>query len=185
MSGKSTDITVLVLLGSLRKASINRQLAHVAIDNAPDGVHMMLFDQLGELPLYNEDIDTDSPPKSVVELRRAAAEADAALAVTPEYNGTIPAPLKNVIDWLSRPYGKSPMKGKPVAVIGASLGQYGGVWAHDEARKAFGIAGLHVVDDLALSVPTKSLDGKHPGEHATLVAEVRTVTQRLVAAASY
>ncbi|MBX7446933.1 NAD(P)H-dependent oxidoreductase [Mycolicibacterium sp. 3033] len=183
MSEPAADVTVLVLVGSLRKVSVNRQLAQVAIDNAPAGVAMALFDQLDALPLYNEDIDTEPPVERVAELRKVAAEADAALAVTPEYNGTIPAPLKNVIDWLSRPYGKSPMKGKPVAVIGASLGQYGGVWAHDEARKSFGIAGLQVLDAPGLSVPTKSLDGKHPGEIPALVAEVEVVTQRLVAAA--
>ena len=74
-------------------------------------------------------------------LRAAAAEADAALVVTPEYNGSIPAVIKNAIDWLSRPFGDGALKGKPLAVIGGSFGQYGGVWAHDETRKSFGIAG--------------------------------------------
>ena len=140
------DINVLVLLGSLRAASVNRQLAELAVENAPDGVSLQLFDRLGELPFYNEDIDNEDVAESVTALREAAADADAALVVTPEYNGSIPGVLKNAIDWLSRPYGDSALKDKPLAVVGAALGQYGGVWAHDETRKSFGIAGPRVVE---------------------------------------
>ena len=117
-----SDIKVLVLLGSLRAASVNRQLAELAIENAPDGVSLRLFDRLGELPFYNEDIDNEGVAEPVVALRQAAGEADAALVVTPEYNGSIPGVLKNAIDWLSRPFGDSALKGKPMAVVGASLG---------------------------------------------------------------
>ncbi len=90
MTASSPTTTILVLLGSLRRASINRQLAEVAIDNAPSSIRMHLFDRLGELPLYNEDIDTEHPAEAVVALRAAATEADALLAVTPEYNGGVP-----------------------------------------------------------------------------------------------
>ncbi|MCW2562126.1 MAG: putative flavoprotein, partial [Mycobacterium sp.] len=157
-----SDTKVLVLLGSLRAASINRQLAELAVETAPDGVSLQLFDRLGELPFYNEDIDNDDVAEPVAALRAAAADAEAALVLTPEYNGSIPGVLKNAIDWLSRPFGDSALKGKPAAVIGGSFGQYGGVWAHDETRKSFGIAGPRIVEDLKLSVPFKSLDGKHP-----------------------
>ncbi|MGE2690491.1 NADPH-dependent FMN reductase [Mycolicibacterium pulveris] len=173
--------TILVLVGSLRRASINRQLAQVAIDQAPRHVRMRLFDRLAELPLYNEDIDTADVAEPVVAFRTAAAEADALLVVTPEYNGSIPGGLKNAIDWLSRPYGKSPMKDKPAAVIGASLSRYGGVWAHDEARKSLAIAGLRVIESITLSVPTKTLDGKHPAEIADLVRTLRGVVGDLTA----
>ena len=88
------------------------------------------------------------------------------LAVTPEYNGTIPAVLKNAIDWLSRPYGAGALNGKPLAVIGSALGRYGGVWAHDDTRKSFGIAGAKVIDDITVSVPSGTFDGKHPRENA-------------------
>jgi NAD(P)H-dependent FMN reductase len=174
-----SDIKVLVLLGSLRAASVNRQLAELAVECAPDGVGLGLFDRLGELPFYNEDIDTEDVPEPVTALREAAAEADAALVVTPEYNGSIPGVLKNAIDWLSRPYGDGALKDKPLAVVGASLGQYGGVWAHDETRKSFGIAGPRVVEALKLSVPTKSLDGKHPRENADVAANLRDVVGKL------
>lgn len=175
------DIKVLVLVGSLRAASINRQLAELTVETAPDGVDLRIFDRLAELPFYNEDIDTQDVAEPVAALREAAAGADAALVVTPEYNGTIPAVLKNAIDWLSRPYGNGALKEKPVAVIGAALGQYGGVWAHDETRKSLGIAGPRVVEDLKLSIPAKVFDGKHPRENAEVAANLRDVVGKLAA----
>lgn len=177
------DVTILVLLGSLRRESINRQLVELASEVAPAGVTLEFFDRLGELPHYNEDIDGDDVAESVQALRAVAAVADAALVVTPEYNGSIPGVLKNAIDWLSRPWGNGALKGKPTAVIGAALGQYGGVWAHDETRKSFGIAGPRVVEDLKLSVPSKTLDGKHPRENAEVAADVRGVVEKLAAEA--
>lgn len=178
------DTRVLVLLGSLRAGSINRQLVEVAVETAPAGVRLELFDRLGELPFYNEDIDTPGRlAEPVAALRSAAAGAHAALVVTPEYNGSIPAVLKNAIDWLSRPYGNGALQGKPAAVIGAALGRYGGKWAHDETRKSFGIAGPRVLEDPALSLPTKTLDGRHPRENAEVTAAVRTVVEKLAAEA--
>ncbi|WP_006245635.1 NAD(P)H-dependent oxidoreductase [Mycolicibacterium tusciae] len=176
-----SDIKVLVLVGSLRAASVNRQLAELAIETAPDGTSLVLFDRLGELPFYNEDIDNADVAEPVVALRQAAAEADAALVITPEYNGSIPGVLKNAIDWLSRPFGNGALKGKPMVVIGAALGQYGGVWAHDETRKSFGIAGPQVVDDLTLSLRSTVFDGKHPRENAEVAGQLRDIVGKLVA----
>ncbi|AEF36790.1 MULTISPECIES: NAD(P)H-dependent oxidoreductase [Mycobacteriaceae] len=176
----SREITVLALVGSLRTASVNRQIAQLAAEAAPAGVRVAVCEGLGELPFYNEDLDTPATvPAGVTALRAAAAAADAALVVTPEYNGTIPGVLKNAIDWLSRPFGDSALKGKPLAVIGAALGRYGGVWAHDETRKSFGLAGPRVVDEIKLSVPIGMLEGKHPREHAQLVSAVRDVVAKL------
>jgi len=180
----------LALVGSLRAASINRQIAHLAAEVAPEGVTVTLFDGLGDLPFYNEEIDdatneaVEHAPALVEALRAAAADADAVLVVTPEYNGSIPAVIKNAIDWLSRPFGNSAVKDKPLAVIGGSFGQYGGVWAHDETRKSFGIAGARVVDAVTLSVPFKTLEGKAPAEHAELSANVRDVVGKLAAEVS-
>ena len=114
-------------------------------------------------------------------LRAAASDADAALVVTPEYNGSYPPVIKNAIDWLSRPFGDGALKGKPLAVIGGSFGQYGGVWAHDDTRKAFGIAGAHVVEDIKVSVPFKTLNGQHPREHAEVADNVRDAVGKLAA----
>src|ERR1700722_9346467 len=179
------DIKVLGLVGSLRAASINRQIAELATEAAPDGVAVTIFEGLGDLPFYNEDIDNDTDvPTAVTALRAAAAEADATLVVTPEYNGSIPAVIKNAIDWLSRPFGDSALKGKPLAVIGGAYGQYGGVWAHDETRKSFGIAGPRVVESIKLSVPFATLNGQHPREHAEVAANVRDAVGKLVAEVS-
>jgi NAD(P)H-dependent FMN reductase len=175
-------IKVLTLVGSLRAASVNRQIAELAAEVAPDSVTVTIFDRLGDLPFYNEDIDNEADVSdAVTALRAAAADADAALVVTPEYNGSIPAVIKNAIDWLSRPYGDSALKDKPLAVIGGSMGRYGGVWAHDETRKSFGVAGPRVVEAIKLSVPFQSLNGQHPRDHADLVSNVRDVVGKLAA----
>ncbi len=177
-----TERKVLVLVGSLRAASVNKRLAELAAASAPEGVRLTVYPGLGEVPFYNEDLDTDTPPAAVVALRSAAAAADAALVVTPEYNGTIPAVLKNAIDWLSRPFGNGALHGKPVAVIGAALGRYGGTWAHDEARKSFSIAGPQVVDSIRFSLPLADLDGRDPGDDAEVVAAVRKAVADLAGA---
>jgi NAD(P)H-dependent FMN reductase len=180
-----SQINVLVLVGSLRTGSVNRQVAELAAEVAPDSVEVTVFEELGELPFYNDDLDSaENPydvPTAVAALRRAAADADAALVVTPEYNGGIPAVIKNAIDWLSRPFGHGALKDKPLAVIGGSFGRYGGVWAHDETRKSFGIAGARVIDTIKLSIPFAALQGKRPGEDAELVSAVRDAVGKLVA----
>jgi NAD(P)H-dependent FMN reductase len=173
-------------VGSLRSGSVNRQIAELAAELAPGGVTVTVFEGLADLPFYNEDIDPavgadNSEPPAVAALRAAAREADAALVVTPEYNGTIPAVLKNAIDWLSRPFGNGAFKDKPLAVIGGSFGRYGGVWAHDDTRKSFGIAGARVIDAVKLSVPFKTLGGNAPAENAELSANVRDVVGKLAA----
>jgi NAD(P)H-dependent FMN reductase len=162
---------VLVLVGSLRADSINRKLAHAAVDHAPEGVTLKVYDEIVDLPFYNEDIDGDTPPASAVAFRAAVAAADAVLVITPEYNGTIPAVLKNALDWGSRPFGASPLSGKPLAVIGSAFGQYGGVWAHDDARKAAGIAGAAVLEDVKVAIPQSVVRfaETHPREDAEVV----------------
>ncbi|CAJ1584217.1 NADPH-dependent FMN reductase [[Mycobacterium] wendilense] len=177
----TADVKVLVLVGSLRAESVNRQIAELAVANAPKGVTLTIHEGLDEVPFYNEDIDAEPLPAAAAALREAALGAHAVLAVTPENNGTVPAVLKNAIDWLSRPYGNSPIKDKPVAVIGAALGRYGGSWAHDDGRKSFGIAGGAPVEEISLSVSTREFDGRHPGDSAEFVDRVRAAVQRLTA----
>ena len=178
---ETPNTTVLVLVGSLRAASINRQLAELAQESAPDGAKLEIFDGLGAVPFYNEDIDVDIVPEPAAALRAAAGRAEAALVVTPEYNGSVPGVLKNAIDWLSRPFGDGALKGKPLAVVGAAHGRYGGVWAHDETRKSFGLAGARVIEDLDLSLPTDELGGRHPRENAEVAARLREVVEKLTA----
>lgn len=176
-----SDVNIVLLVGSLRAASVNRQIAELAATNPPAGVNISIYEGLDDIPFYNEDIDGEHAPAPAQELRAAVAGADALLVVTPENNGTIPAVIKNAIDWLSRPYGQSAVAGKPLAVLGAALGRYGGAWAHDETRKSFGIAGANVIDAITLSVPIGSLDGKHPRESATLVAGLNDALSKLAA----
>src|SRR5690625_1751602 len=170
---------VMVLLGSLRATSVNRQLAETAISVAPDGVVVELFERLGELPFYSEDIDNDDVAEPVRTLREEAARADAVLVVTPEYNGGIPAVLKNAIDWLSRPYGNGALKGKPLAVIGASMSSYGGKWAHDQARKSFAIAGTRVMESIELSLSLKTLCETPVRQHAELAEKLLAIVTEL------
>lgn len=183
-----TNTHILILLGSLRAASVNRQLAEVAVGGAGGGGRRRLRrrdgrGRAGEVPFYNEDLDVDEHrPAAAVALRAAVDAADAILIVTPEYNGGVPATVKNAIDWLSRPYGDSALKGKPAAVIGTALGRFGGVWAHDEVRKSLGIAGARVVESVTLSLPAKQLDGRHPGEVGTVAAAVREAVEALAGA---
>ena len=172
--------TILTLVGSLRSASVNRRLAVLAAETAPDEVRLDIYEDLAGVPFYNEDLDTDEPPSAVAALRAAAAQAAGALFVTPENNGTIPAVLKNAIDWLSRPWGAGALNGKPVAVIGFALGRSGGSAAHDETRKSLGIAGPRVLDTVTLSLSGRDLNGQEPAEHAATVDAVRAAVLELV-----
>ncbi len=125
---------VAVLVGSLRKASINRKLAETLVALAPDSLQLEIV-EIGDLPLYNEDIDVEPYPASYLRFREQLEKADALLFVTPEYNRSIPAPMKNAIDVGSRPYGKSHFGGKPGAVLSASPGAIGGFGANHHLRQ--------------------------------------------------
>jgi len=156
-----TDISgtrVAVLVGSLRADSLNRKVAELLRDQAPEGVVLDIVDVLGELPFYEETLDATATPDAAVSLRERVAAADAVLAVTPEYNGTMPAVLNNAIDWLSRPYGQGAIVGKPFGVIGTTPTPYGGKWAHDDAQRSAGIAGAQIVDGALHSQPGIEVD---------------------------
>jgi len=138
---------ILAISGSLRAGSYNTSLLRAAAQLAPADVEVELYDGLEALPPYNEDRDTDHPPDEVVELRALVSEADGLLLSTPEFNGTIPGQLKNLVDWASRPRGRgAALFGKPAAVIGASPSEYGAMWAQDHLRNALRIAGARVVE---------------------------------------
>ncbi|MCV7384665.1 NADPH-dependent FMN reductase [Mycolicibacter longobardus] len=180
MTQETSTVRLLILLGSLRSGSLNRQLAQTAIAHAPARVAPILFDRLNEVPHYNEDIDVPPGDAAVQALRAEVDNCDALLVVTPEYNGGLPGVLKNAIDWLSRPYGSSALKGKPTAVIGSSLGRHGGAWAHADARKSLAIAGARVLDGIELSIPAKSLNGLRPDESPEVIESLRAVWSQLV-----
>ncbi len=126
-------INVSVLVGSLRRQSVSRKLAKAIAALAPS--HLELdFVELGELPLYNEDLEQD-PPAAFTRFRSAIAASQAVLFVTPEYNRGVPGLLKNAIDVGSRPWGKSVWSGKPAAVVSMSYGMLGGLGAHHQLRQ--------------------------------------------------
>jgi NAD(P)H-dependent FMN reductase len=152
------EARVVVLLGSLRNDSYNRRIAERLQAEAPAGVTVEIAPGLAELPFYNEELDGGDVPPTAQALRELVRSADRVLAVTPEYNGTMPAVLNNAIDWLSRPYGVGALKGKPFAVVGATPTRFGGKWSHDDARRSATIAGADVVPDLVLSHSTLDAD---------------------------
>ena len=139
-------IRILGISGSLRRGSHNTSLLRAAARSLPSGVELDVFDGLADLPQYNADLDTQPEPAAVARLRCAIANADGVLIATPEFNGSIPGVLKNALDWASRPFPDSSLKGKPVAVVGASTGLFGAVWAQAETRKVLGIIGADVID---------------------------------------
>jgi NAD(P)H-dependent FMN reductase len=170
--------TVLALVGSLRAESINQKLAEAIQVNAPDQVDVVIHENLGNIPFYNEDIDVEGKvPAAATALRAAASDADALLLVTPEHNGTIPASLKNAIDWLSRPYGAGALNGKPTGVVGTAYGQFGGVWAQDETRKSAAIAGARIIEGVKLAIPGSLVRFAeiHPKDDAEIVEQIKDI----------
>src|SRR5271169_4310853 len=126
--------SVAVLVGSLRKDSINRKLARALVTLAPESLKPQIV-EIGELSLYNQDNDS-SPPAQWTAFRERILAADAVLFVTPEYNRSVPAALKNALDVGSRPYGKSAWSGKPGAIVSASPGNIGGFGANHHLRQS-------------------------------------------------
>ncbi len=127
-------IKVLGICGSLRQASYNRMALKVAGENLPPGMALEVFDKLAEIPLYNEDVKAKGFPPAVAELRAKIKAADALLFVTPEYNYSMPGVMKNAIDWASRPPDQ-PFDGKPVAMMGATMGLWGTTRAQHHLRQ--------------------------------------------------
>jgi chromate reductase, NAD(P)H dehydrogenase (quinone) len=151
-------MNVLGISGSLRGGSHNSRLLRAAAEVLPPGARLEVWDNLRDLPPFDEDLEHE-PIAPVQDLRDAVAYADALLISTPEYNAGIPGQLKNAIDWLSRPYPDNVLKGKPVAVIGASTGVFGAIWAQDHVRKSVAFAGAKVLEgELPVGQAHETLD---------------------------
>jgi chromate reductase len=163
---------MLGISGSLRAGSHNRALLAAAAADLPPGVELREWRGLDMLPAYSEDVDGRFAAPSVRALRRTLAGSDAVLIATPEYNHSIPGALKNALDWASRPHPESALRAKPVAVIGASTGVFGAIWAQAELRKVLKAIGADVVDT-GLPVPTAA---------TAFTAEGRLRDRRLAAA---
>jgi chromate reductase, NAD(P)H dehydrogenase (quinone) len=137
---------ILAISGSLRADSLNTKLLHAAAELVDGGVDVEVWDGLKAVPPYDEDDEAGAAPIAVARLRSAIAGADAVLFATPEYNASIPGQLKNAIDWVSRPVATNPLRNVPVAVIGASPGMFGAVWAQAELKKVVALIGARVID---------------------------------------
>jgi chromate reductase len=135
---------ILAVSGSLRRNSYNTSLLRAAADLLDPEDELTLWEGLADLPPYDEDADVEPAPGSVAALRDAVTSADAVLISTPEYNHSIPGTLKNALDWASRPMATNSFRNKPVAVVGASAGMFGAVWAQAEVRKVLGAMGARV-----------------------------------------
>ena len=143
---------ILGISGSLRSDSYNTKLLRAVDELLLDDVDYEVWAGLKAVPPYDADDDRDPAPVAVTRLRRAIAGADAIVFATPEYNSSIPGVLKNALDWASRPFATNVLRNKPVAVVGASTGMFGAVWAQAELRKVLAAIGARVVDD-ELPVP--------------------------------
>ena len=137
-------VRILGIAGSLRKDSYNRAALRNAQKLLPDGAALEIF-ELDGIPAYNQD-EEQNPPRRVVELKERIRAADAILIATPEYNYSVPGVLKNAIDWASRPYGDSAWNGKPVAILGASVGLFGSARAQYHLRQMFIFLNMYAVN---------------------------------------
>jgi chromate reductase len=152
---------ILAISGSLRRDSHNTTLLRAAEELLEPGDTLELWEELREVPPFDEDLEGEPTPAAVASLRAAVAGADAVLFATPEYNHSVPGVLKNALDWASRPHASNAFRGKPVAVIGSSTGLFGAVWAQAELRKVLGAMGAQVIDlELPVGLAGEKFDGE-------------------------
>ena len=175
---------VLGISGSLRRDSHNTKLLRHARELfEAEGVEFEIYDGLKDVPPYDEDDDSEDAPEAVSRLREAVLAADAVFFTTPEYNSSIPGALKNALDWVSRPIATNAMRNKPVAVIGASAGMFGAVWAQAELRKVLAAIGARVVDgEVAVGHAPTRLDPEAGLTDAELREQLEAVVAGLCAA---
>jgi chromate reductase, NAD(P)H dehydrogenase (quinone) len=173
---------VLGISGSLRRDSYNTALLrHAGSLFEAEGATFRIYNGLRELPHYDEDEDTDDAPEPVSRIRNAVRCADAVFFVTPEYNSSIPGGLKNALDWVSRPFAANPLRYKHVAVIGASSGMFGAVWAQAELRKVLGAIGARVSEaEVAVGNAGERFDENGRLNEPNLEQEVQEVVATLL-----
>src|SRR5262245_46324178 len=175
---------ILAISGSLRRGSHNRKLLRAAAAVLPPGVDLVEWDGLAELPAFDEDQE-NAPAEPVRALLELIASSDALLIATPEYNRSFPGALKNALDWASRPFPSNVLRGKPSAVIGASTGPFGAVWAQAELRKTLTASGADVVDaELPVGTAVGAFAANGSLADPTLSARLRRLLGDLVRAGS-
>jgi len=170
-------IRILGISGSLRSGSHNTALLRAAALSLPPAAELEVYDGLRDLPPYDADADVEPVDAAVARLREAIAGADGVIIATPEFNGSIPGALKNALDWASRPFPDNALKGKPVAVVGASTGLFGAVWAQAETKKVLGIIGADVLDG---ELPVGQASGAFREDGHLVEDDLRTALEELV-----
>jgi chromate reductase len=171
---------ILAISGSLRQGSYNTALLRAAAEKLPPGVQVSFYDHLEEIPAFNEDRVAERP-EPVGRLWDAVGEVDGVLISTPEYNSSMPGVLKNALDWLSRPLIESPLRNKPVAVIGASTSMFGAVWSQAETRKVLGAIGARVLDrELPVASAGEQFDEAGKLVDSDLEQELGSIVEALV-----
>ena len=170
-----TTPKILAFAGSLRTDSFNKKLVRIGAEGArAAGAEVTLIDLRDfPLPVYDGDLEAAGMPETVLQLKKLFLDHQGLLIASPEYNGSIPGTLKNALDWVSRPFDRNPLQRKPVAVIGASTGGFGAVWAQAELRKVLSTLGGRVLD-IELPVPhahTRFEDGGLTDEEIQLRLE--------------
>jgi chromate reductase, NAD(P)H dehydrogenase (quinone) len=177
---KKTKIRILGIAGSLRKGSFNKALLRNAAELLPEGVELEIFDLEG-IPPFNQDLEKDPAPK-VKELKAKVRAADGLLIVTPEYNYSVPGVLKNAIDAASRPYGDNPFDGKPVAIMGVSIGMLGTARAQYHLRQTMVFLNMLALNRPEIMVPfaDKKFDGNGRLTDETTREKVKELVVALV-----
>ncbi|HMK94410.1 MAG TPA: NAD(P)H-dependent oxidoreductase [Candidatus Limnocylindrales bacterium] len=176
-----TPFRILAFAGSLRKGSYNKALNRAAVEVAPENVAIEVFDLEG-IPPFNQDNEHNAPPR-VKEFKEKIRNADAILIATPEYNFSIPGVLKNAFDWASRPYEDDALRNKPVAIMSASIGRFGGARAQYILRQSFVFQNMYTVNqpEVMLSNAADSIDanGRLTNEQTRML--IKQLIEALVA----
>jgi chromate reductase len=147
-------IRVAGIAGSLREGSLNKGLLRAAVELAPAGMEIHIYNRLGDIPPYNDDVFQRGDPEPVTDMKAFIGGADAMLIVTPEYNYGVPGVLKNAIDWASRPSGKSVLNRRPTAIMGASSGLGGTIRAQHALRQTFVFTDTYVMPQPEIKIPS-------------------------------
>lgn len=173
------SVKIIGICGSLRKGSYNLAALKAAQELSPAAAQIEIFDLAG-IPVYNQD-DEGNPPPRVAELKAKVRGANAVLIATPEYNYSIPGPLKNAIDWASRPYGQSCWNGKPVAIMGASPGTLGTARAQYHLRQCFVFLNMYALNgpEVMISAAQQRFDSAGKLTDETSRKLIRQLVERL------
>jgi chromate reductase, NAD(P)H dehydrogenase (quinone) len=181
MASLTKQIHVLAFAGSLRKGSYNKALVQAALTVTPPNMTIEVFDLEG-IPPYNAEFE-GNPPQNVAVFKEKIRQADALLIATPEYNYSVPGVLKNAIDWASRPAVGNPLEGKPVAIMSASTGRFGGARAQYHLRQTFVFLNMHPVNkpEVMLSDAAHNVDESGRVTNEQTVQLIRQLLEALAA----